>query len=212
MLCQRMRTVPTDQGKMTAPRRLLVTALLMSLVVPWAPLAAQAGDDDPCACPLPRDSRGGGLAGLFGLAALGLARVGAGVRSVVAEAVEQPVVALAAEDTVPPLGVAAAPIPADTTRDTTDVAVTAPAPAAPVLAMAAPRDAAPVALVAPRTATRLPLLALLALSALLTGAAMRLRKRPLVAARAAGHRRQRNSAPAVLFVRQRPRRSRVRIR
>lgn len=197
---------------MTVFHRLLITALLMSLAVPATPLASQTGDDDPCACPVPRESRGGGLGGLFGLAALGLARVGAGVRSVVAEAVEQPVVVVAAEDSVLPLGVAAAPILADTARDTTDVALTAPA-AAPVLGMAAPRDAAPAAVLAPRTATPLPLLALLGLSAVLTGAAMRLRKRPL-AADGAPHGDRPWSGPGrtILLIRKRPRRARYRVR
>ncbi len=197
---------------MTAFRQLLITALLISLAMPAAPLASQSSDGDPCACPVPSASRGGGLGGLFGLAALGLARLGAGIRSVVAEAAEQPVVALAAEDSVLTLGVAAAPIPADTSRDTTDVAVVAAQAPAPVLAMAAPRDAAPAALVAPRTATRLPLLALLGLSAVLAGAAMRLRKRQVVADGASpGVRRRRDSTPMVLFVHRRPRLARHRV-
>ncbi len=197
---------------MTAVRRLLVTALFSSLVLPLAPLASQTSEDDPCVCPLPRASRGGGLGGLFGLAALGLARVGSGVRSVLAEAVQEPVV-VAAEDSILPPGVAGLPLAADTTRDTTEVALTVAPTAAPTLAMAAPRDAAPVGLVAPRTATRLPLLALLGLSAVLAGVALRVRTRSLAThGMSAGDRRRLGSARTVLFVPRRTHRSRFRLR
>jgi hypothetical protein len=200
-------------------RGLLVPLVALSLALPGAQAEAQTTDADgnPCVCPVPpvagRDR--GGISGLLGLAALGLARLGSGVRSIVAEPVAGPVVAEAIPEAVPLI--AGAPMPADTVRDTTEVAdqpLTAPAEPLRVVAMGPPApDAGPIGIPAPRTATQLPLLALLGLGALLTGTALRYRQR---ASRPAGmpSRRQRYyrvPTPVVILTGQ-PLRRRYRIR